>query len=140
MKMKKGYFAIWHPGKRVFCNLSQIQNLNVLSTSLNILFIVKHSTELDWLMPTLYSLLSKFPSIQISLSYTQDTHATQVPSSFHCIIGRPDIKTFFHSHFISTIHVGRAKTNVYFSGTPQLFSQLKESSKNYTSYYQFIKL
>lgn len=118
--------------------LTQIQNLNVLSTSLNVLFIVKYPTELDWLMPTLQSLLSKFPAaVQLTISYTQVTEAY---SSDQISIGRPDIKKFFHSHYISTIHQSNPKTNVYFSGTSQLFSELKKSSQDYTSYYQFIKL
>lgn len=142
--------------------LSQLQNLTVLTPTLTILFIVKHPFDLDWLLPTLTSLNSKFQTVDIHLSFTDidpfvDTsHLCPLPF----IIGRPDLKKFIRSHYISkciqvslpskiTIPVSNIfsfcipqcpKTNVYFSGSSNLFQELVDCSREYKPYYRFVKL
>lgn len=129
--------------------LSQIETL---TKSLTVLFIVKHPKEMDWLIPTLHTLSSKFKTVNINISCTQikETENNQwnqlKPSDVSFIsfkAGRIDITSFIHSHYISTLHVPlrhTPKTKIYFSGTSEFLRDLKKKTQSYTRYYDIVKL
>jgi predicted ferric reductase len=118
--------------------LSQIETLPKFTTTLDILFIVKHSKEIDWLLPILNSLSTKFPSIHITISCTQNADHTGGNISY--IIGRPNVTSFFHSHYISKSVLQNSITKVYYSGTQNLFNDLENVIRSYKQFYDLVKL
>lgn len=128
---------------------TQLNNLSSFNNSLSVMIIVKDSTEIDWLLPLLHSLVSKFQTITINIALTQSKLSPPELSAFSVILGRPNFTKFMHAHYIShalssndTQFLPRKpfhSTNVYFSGTSSLFSDICRSSRQYKSYYKFFR-
>lgn len=110
---------------------------NELYCKLHVIIIVKTPHEIEWIIPTLESLI-KYKSTHFSVSfYFTDTTIVNIPRfTFNYSIGRPDIKNELFNTFIYNNFANYKNIYLYHSGNKNVTTCIRNACKN-QSYYKF---